>query len=109
MNGLDTTSVSNLILPGLTDDRSAATLAAQFCPGNHTAADTRYQTYAGGKQLDCANQNTGTTSPINPVALRLLQMKGGDGPLPDSFAADDDLERAQRRPRILLLQHAVHL
>ena len=25
------TSVSNLILPGLTDDRSAATLAAQFC------------------------------------------------------------------------------
>lgn len=79
VNGLDTTSVSNLILPGLTDDRSAATLAAQFCPGNHTAADTRYQTYAGGKQLDCANQNTGSTSPINPVALRLLQMKDGDG------------------------------
>jgi hypothetical protein len=79
VNGLDPTSVSNLILPGLTDDRSAATLAAQFCPGNHAAGDSRYQTYAGGKQLDCNNQSTGATVPINPVALRLLQMKGSDG------------------------------
>lgn len=78
VNGLDTTSVSNLILPGLTDDRSAATLAAQFCPANH-ATDSRYQTYAGGRQLDCANGTTGSTVPINPVALRMLQMKGSDG------------------------------
>ncbi len=77
-NGLDSTSVSNLILPGLTADRSAATLAAQFCPGSHMP-DSRYQTYAGGRQLDCANRDTGTTAPINPVALRLLQMKGSDG------------------------------
>jgi hypothetical protein len=77
-NGLDTTSVSNLILPGLTGDRSAAALAAQFCPANHPA-DARYLTYAGGRQLDCANQNTDTTASINPVALRLLQMKGPDG------------------------------
>ncbi len=78
VNGLDNTSVSNLILPGLTDDRSAATLAGQFCPGNH-ASDSRYQTYAGGRQLDCNNQNSNTTTSINPVALRLLQMKGSDG------------------------------
>ena len=78
VNGLDNTSVSNPILPGLTDDRSAATLAAQFCAANHPL-DTRYQTYAGGRQLDCANQATPTTAPINPVALRLLQMKGSDG------------------------------
>ena len=78
VNGLDNTSVSNLILPGLTADRSAATLAAEFCPANHPG-DSRYQTYAGGKQLDCANQNTGSTAPIDPVALRLLQMKDASG------------------------------
>jgi hypothetical protein len=78
VNGLDATSVSNLILPALTTDRSAASLAAQFCPGNH-AGDTRYLTYAGGRQLDCANQSTAATAPLNPVALRLLQMKGSDG------------------------------
>jgi len=78
VNGLDPTSVANLILPGLTGDRSAATLAAEFCPANHPG-DARYQTYAGGKQLDCNNQNTGSTAPINPVALRLLQMRGANG------------------------------
>ena len=35
VNGLDTTSTSNPILPPLTSDRSAAALAAQFCPANH--------------------------------------------------------------------------
>jgi hypothetical protein len=78
VNGLDNTSISNLILPALADDRSAAALAAQFCPGNHPG-DARYQTYAGGRQLDCGNQNTAATAAINPVALRMLQMKGGDG------------------------------
>jgi hypothetical protein len=78
VNGLDTTSVSNLILPALTNDRSAATLAAQFCPANHSD-DGRYQTYAGGRQLDCANRGSDTTAPIHPVALGLLQMKGPDG------------------------------
>ena len=83
MNGIDTTSTSDPILPPLTTDRSASTLAAEFCPGNHMLAggqpDPRYLTYAGGKQLDCHDQNTATTATINPVALRLLQMKLPDG------------------------------
>lgn len=78
VNGLDTTSTSNPILPPLTDNRSAAALAAQFCPANHPL-DRRYLTYAGGKQLDCGNQTTPTTAPINPVALGILQLKTKDG------------------------------
>jgi hypothetical protein len=81
-NGLDPTSTSNLILPPLNDDRSATSLAAQFCPANHLSGGQpapRYLTFAGGKQLDCANRNTATAAPINPVALRLLQMKLPDG------------------------------
>ena len=82
-NGLDTTSTSNPILPALTNDRSAAALAAQFCPANHLLAggqpDPRYLTFAGGKQLDCLNRPTATTAPLNPVALKILQMKLPDG------------------------------
>lgn len=78
VNGLDPTSVSNMILPALTGDRSAAALAAQFCPGN-AMGNARYQSYAGGRQLDCANQSTGATASLNPVALKLLQMKDGQG------------------------------
>jgi hypothetical protein len=93
VNGLDTTSTSNPILPPLTGDRSAATLASQFCPANHTltsgGTDTRYQTYAGGRQLDCHNQTTATTAPINPVALQLLQARKPDGsyliPIPQTI------------------------
>ncbi|MCC6265065.1 MAG: TonB-dependent receptor [Bryobacterales bacterium] len=79
VNGLDPTSTANLILPALGNDRSAATLAAQFCPDAHPADASRYRTFAGGKQLDCANRATATTAPINPVALRILQAKGPDG------------------------------
>jgi len=87
VNGLDPTSVATVILPPLTSDRSATTLAAEFCPGNHLLTsgvdagqpDPRYLTFAGGKQLDCANQNTATTAPINPVALRILQTTLPDG------------------------------
>ena len=79
VNGVDTTSTSNPILPPLTSDRSAATLAAQFCPANHPLTSSRYLTFAGGKQLDCRNQSTATTAPINPVALQLLQLKTPDG------------------------------
>lgn len=78
VNGLDPTSVANLILPPLGSDRSAAALAAQFCPANHSASP-RYLSFAGGKQLDCRNQTTSTTAPINPVALSLLQAKGSGG------------------------------
>jgi len=83
INGLDQTSTSNPILPPLTGDRSAAALAAQFCPANHLLPsgqpDPRYLTYAGGKQLDCRNQSTPTTAPINPVSLALLQLKTPGG------------------------------
>ena len=79
VNGVDTTSTSNPILPPLTLDRSATTLAAQFCPANHPLTSSRYLTFAGGKQLDCRNQTTATTAPINPVALQLLQLKTPDG------------------------------
>ena len=78
INGLDTTSTSNPILPPLDNDRSAAGLAAQFCPANHPL-DSRYLTYAGGKQLDCHNQTTATTAPISPVALGILQLKTKTG------------------------------
>lgn len=78
VNGLDNTSIANLILPNLGTDRSAATIASQFCPGNHTNS-AAYSTFAGGRQLDCNNQNTATTAAINPVALRLLQAKAADG------------------------------
>lgn len=77
-NGLDPTSISDPILPPLTQDRSAAALAAEFCPANHPG-DSRYLSFAEGKQLDCYNQSTSTTAPINPVALSLLQMKRPDG------------------------------
>ncbi len=87
VNGLDPTSVATVILPPLTSDRSAATLAAQFCPANHLLTsgpgagqlDPRFLTFAGGKQLDCANQNTASTAPINPVALRILEKQLPDG------------------------------
>jgi hypothetical protein len=87
VNGLDPTSVATVILPPLTNDRSAAALAAQFCPGNHLLTsgagagqpDPSYLTFAGGKQLDCTNRNTATTVPINPVALRILQATLPDG------------------------------
>jgi hypothetical protein len=87
INGLDPTSVATVILPPLTNDRAAGTIAAEFCPANHVLTtgasagqvDSRYQTFAGGKQLDCANQSTATTAPINPVALAILQTKLADG------------------------------
>jgi hypothetical protein len=87
VNGLDPTSVATVILPPLTADRTAGAVAAELCPGNHLLTsgpdagqpDPTYLTFAGGKQLDCANQNTATTAPINPVALRILQTKLPDG------------------------------
>jgi hypothetical protein len=92
VNGLDTTSTGNLILPALTNDRSPAAIARQFCPGNHLVsgrADPRYLTFAGGKQLDCSNRSTAETAPVNPVALAILQLKKPDGsylvPIPQTI------------------------
>jgi len=75
VNGLDpTASLSTVILPPLTNDRSAATIGSQFCPANKaSAAQSRYLTFAGGVQVACDGSN------INPVALKLLQLKLADG------------------------------
>lgn len=51
-------------LPQLTNDRSAATLGAQFCA---------YPTFAGGTQVACDGSN------IHPVALALLNFKLANG------------------------------
>ncbi|HEY4378850.1 MAG TPA: TonB-dependent receptor [Acidobacteriaceae bacterium] len=59
-------------LPQLTADRSAATLGAQFCPGNH-GNGAGFLTNAGGTQVACNGSN------INPVALALLNFKFGNG------------------------------
>ena len=56
--------VAPVILPQLTDDRSAPALGAQFCA---------YPTYAGGKQVACDGSN------IHPVALALLNIKLANG------------------------------
>jgi hypothetical protein len=64
INGLDPTSLSTVILPPLTDDRSAAKIGSQFCS---------FPTFAGGVQVACDGSN------INPVALKILQMKLPDG------------------------------
>jgi hypothetical protein len=75
VNGLDpTASLSTVILPPLTNDRSAATIGGRFCPANRTpAAQSAYLTFAGGVQVACDGSN------INPVALKLLQLKLADG------------------------------
>jgi hypothetical protein len=69
-NGYGTEVVADL--PQLSNDRSAATLGAQFCPANK-ANPTAYTTNAGGTQVSCDGSN------INPVALALLNFKLSDG------------------------------
>lgn len=61
-------SLQTAILPQLTNDRSAATLGAQFCPANHPN-NAGYLSSAGGVQVACDGSN------INPVALKLLNYK----------------------------------
>jgi Carboxypeptidase regulatory-like domain len=63
INGVSSNSVANAILPGLTDDRSPAGLAALF--GGKTGAD------GGTIAADGSN--------INPVALKLLNLKVAGG------------------------------
>lgn len=67
-NGLGNTST--VFLPQLTGDRSAATLGATFCGSGPT--------FAGGTQIACDGSN------INPVALKLLNLKlpGGQFAVP---------------------------
>ena len=87
INGLDPTALSTMLQPPLTDDRSPATIGAQFCPGNKPAADQpRYNTFAGGVQVACDGSN------INPIALGILQRKLPDGtfliPTPQRILTD---------------------
>jgi hypothetical protein len=71
VNGLGDETSSTL--PLLTQDRSAATLGAQFCPAAHLDSEgqaaTGYFTQAGGAQVACDGSN------INPVALAILNAK----------------------------------
>ena len=64
-------------LPLLTDDRSATTLGAQFCPAGHPDAtghpQTGYLTHAGGTQVACDGSN------INPAALAILNARLSNG------------------------------
>src|SRR5713226_2126011 len=64
VNGLSAGSLSQNSLPPLTNDRSAATLGAQFC-GQKGAQ--------GGVAVACDGSN------INPVALKLLSVKIPNG------------------------------
>jgi hypothetical protein len=75
VNGLDpTASLSTIILPPLTNVRTAATIGAQFCPANKPpAAQSAYKTFAGGVQVACNGSN------INPVALKVLNLTLPDG------------------------------
>ena len=68
INGLSSNSVANAILPGLTDDRSAAALGALF----------------GGVQGLDGGTVAADGSNVNPVALKLLNLKvtGGGFLLP---------------------------
>ena len=63
-------------LPLLTSDRSAKTLAAQFCPTGHLVGglpSAGYLTHAGGTQVACDGSN------INPVAVAILNTKLSNG------------------------------
>jgi hypothetical protein len=79
VNGLDPSNLSTVILPPLTNDRSAATIGSQFCPPNHGPVQNNpYNTFAGGAagagvQVACDGSN------ISPVALSILQSKLPDG------------------------------
>jgi hypothetical protein len=71
-NGDSNLSLVTALLPQLTNDRSAATLGAQFCPANYPT-NPGYQTAAGGVQVSCDGSN------INPVAIALLNLKFPNG------------------------------
>src|SRR5205823_1300694 len=75
VNGLDPTgSLSTVLLPPLSDDRSAAAIGSEFCPANKPAnVRSAYMTFAGGEQVACDGSN------INPVALKVVQLKLPDG------------------------------
>ena len=83
INGLSANSVANAILPGLTNDRSATALGASF--GGLAGAD------GGTIAADGSN--------INPVALKLLNLKVAGGgfliPTPQKITGTDSQKGPQ--------------
>lgn len=92
-NGLDPSSLATMLLPALTNDRSAAKIGSEFCPSNNGPAgapNNPFYTFAGGilgqgVQVACDGSN------INPVALKILQASLPDGtfviPTPQHIAS----------------------
>jgi len=70
INGVSSNSVATAILPGLTDDRTAAGIAKVF----------------GGLQGSNGGTIAADGSNINPVALKLLNLKTAGGGLPYPYA-----------------------
>src|SRR5207247_6120316 len=68
VNGLDpTASLSTVILPPLTNDRSTPTIGSQFCPANKPAAQqSRYLTFAGAVQVASDGSN------IDSAAIKIV-------------------------------------
>jgi len=75
VNGLSAGSLQSFNTPPqLTNDRSAVTLGTEFCPANKPPAmQGPFMTQAGGEQVACDGSN------INPVALKLLNLKIPNG------------------------------
>lgn len=75
VNGLG--DEQNPVLPLLSQNRTAASLGAQFCPAGHLNQSGQpasgYLTIAGGTQVACDGSN------INPVALAILNAKLPNG------------------------------
>ena len=83
VNGLADQGHSTSFLPPLTNDRSAATLGAEFCPQNNPGSKTFF---AETVQVACDGSN------INPVALNVLNAKLANGsyyiPTPQTIQAN---------------------
>ena len=98
VNGLGDETQSTL--PLLTQDRSAATLGAQFCPAGHLDSAglpaTGYLTQAHGVQVACDGSN------INPVALAVLNAKLANGqfavPSPQSVVPNSGPDPSDQFP-----------
>lgn len=73
-NGLTTNCASEVELPPLTNDRSAAAIASIF---NGQRGYIQTELGGVGPSIDENSPQTGYN--INPIALKLLQMKGPDG------------------------------
>jgi len=82
INGVAAQGFQTISLPEqLTNDRSAATLGAEFCPANNPAGSPGYNyshafLYSAANPLDSVNCDG---SNINPVALALLNAKLANG------------------------------